>query len=144
QVDLYPITFRHERLVSVLGVGPLKKTASREARRVNSKVTFNRLQGQTARFDQFLEQRRQPVILQVARNRIVVCGLRQIAFVLSVAQVRHEAATGNGGVNLKRAGKDDVAERQARAAHLLLWFFYALAQLSQQLNKLFLFATLRF
>lgn len=76
QMHLYPIAFRHQLILSVFGINPLVKTTSRKAGRIDSKITFNRLQRQTARFDQSFEQWRQPGILQVARDGIVVRGLR--------------------------------------------------------------------
>jgi len=137
QMDLDPITFGHEPLVAILRINPFDKAASRKARRVNGKIGLDRLQGQAAFFNESFEQRCQRSVFQVARNRIVVRGFGKMALVLSIAQIRHETTARKTGVHLKRARKDDVTKRQARASHLLFWFFHALAQLSEQLNKLF-------
>jgi hypothetical protein len=144
QMHLDPITFAHQSLVPIFGINPLIEAASRKARGIHSKVRFNRLQRQAAFLDQGLKQGCQSRILKVAGNRVVVRRFRQMAFVLSISQVRHKATTRNAGVNLKRAGENDVTKRQPGSAHFLFWFFYTLAQLSKQLDKLFLFARLRF
>ena len=139
QMDFHPTALVHQLSVFVLGIYPLIKAGSREARGIYSKIRLNRLQGLTAFLNERLEQRRQASVFQIARDGIVVRGLRQMALSLRIAQVRHKAATGKTGVNLKRAGEDNVSKRQPGAAHFLLRLFYSLAQLSKQLNKLFLF-----
>src|SRR4030095_10082443 len=74
QMHFDPIAFAHKAFAAVLRVNPFIKAASREAGRVNRKVGFDSLKGQTACFYKRLEQRRERWVFQVAGNRIVVSG----------------------------------------------------------------------
>jgi len=143
QVNLDPVVLFHEFWIGVFGLGPLNEAASGEAGRINGKVAFDGLQGQAAFLDQLFEERCQSGILKVARDRVVVRRSRQIPLTLRVFHVAHEATTGNGGVNLERAGENHISQGQARTPVLLDRLFNAFAQLSQQFEKAILFVSLR-
>ena len=144
QMDLDPFAFANQCGVFVLRVHPLKEAAGGKARRVNREIRLNSLQRQAAFFDQHLEVGSQHFVFEVARNRIVVSGLRKIALALSVPQVRHKAPSRHGRVDLERAREDHVLKRQSGATHFLRWTTDTLAQLGKQSLKLILFVSLRF
>ena len=144
QVNLDPIALRHDFRIAVLRVNPLVKATGRKARRVNRKLGLNRLQRQTAFLNEHCEHWRQRRVFEIARNRIVVRRLREMALVLCVAQIGHEAPTGHARINLERAGENNIGKRQCWTVCSLWWFVYAVAQVSEQLDKLFFFAALRF
>jgi hypothetical protein len=130
--------------VGVLRVHPLDKPRSRETGRVNRKVSFNRLQRQTAFFNHSLEQRGQAGILKVAGDGIVMRGFRQIALAVRVFQIASEAPTGDRAVNLESAGEDHIANGQAPTPHGLRRTFDTFAQLRKQGEKAILLVGLRF
>ena len=143
QVHLNPIMLFHQFWIGVFSLRPLNKAASNEAGRVNREITFDGLQRQATNLDQLFQERRECRVFKVTRDRSVVRGFRQESFAVRVPQVRSETATGECGVNLERAGKDDIGQGNARTPKGLDWFLDAFAEFCKQREKAFLFMRLR-
>lgn len=90
QMHLNPFALTHQVLIGVFSLRPTKEATSRKPGRINREVRFNRLQRQTARFNQRLQNGSQRGVFKVAGNRVVMRGSREIALAVRVAQVGHK------------------------------------------------------
>src|SRR5207253_2048200 len=118
-------------LAVLRGVVPVKIIAA-EARRIDGELGFKGLERERALGNQALEERRDVLALQQVENAVEVRGASDETLRGRIAQVGHEAATGNGAVNLEAGGKQLVVQRQGRTAALLFRTGHVGYQIAEQ------------
>src|SRR5579859_242837 len=113
-VRLEPVVRFH--LLAVFCVVPAHEPTGGEARRVYRKLRLHRLERRCTLLNKALEDGRQFRQFQVVEDGIEVRHAGEIALGLRVGQIGHEAAAGNGRVDLETGGEDHLGEGQARAS----------------------------
>lgn len=129
---------------AVFVVIPAMKQASAEAGRVHSEIYFHAGQGQAALPNQFQQHWRHFLIFQVIENRIVVRNAGDQSPLVRFAEIAHEPAAREAGIDFEGCGEDSIRERERRpSASLPHWLLNASAEIAQQLLKFILLAGLR-
>src|SRR5687768_17351161 len=116
---------------AVLGVIPAVETAGREARRIAGETGLDCLEWGGAGLDQRMKYGRRVFRFQHLKDAVVAGDVANVALVVRVVQVRHEAPAAHGGVNLEDGREYRIGQRQARASALAvvgLRRFEAIAQ----------------
>jgi len=142
QVALNPIMLFSDG--SVFVVIPANETRGSETGRVYCEVRLDRLQGQAALGDEFLQDWGQVGILKVVENRIVVGRFGDETVRFGSPKITHKTASRNGGIYLERRAENCIGQRQAGASHLVfLRSVNAPAEISEQSLEFVLFVGLR-
>jgi hypothetical protein len=125
--------------VAVLVVVPPVIDAGSEAGGINGKVRFNRSQWAGALLYEAFQQRRQFGAFQIAECAVIVCGFANQSAFLSLFQLAGKSPTGHSCIRLEHKPEHDISQRQAGAAKTVFRLLNAVAEVSEQDNKMFLF-----
>jgi hypothetical protein len=131
-------------LFAVLVVEPSGIGAGGKARRVNGEVGLHRPQRASALLNEAFQQGCQFGTLQVAEGAGEGRGLGDQPSGFRFPQVGHKASAGHGGIDLSGDAEHDIGQRQPRSPEPVFWLFNAVAEVSEQGDKVFLFVGLGF
>jgi hypothetical protein len=121
---------------------PADVTGCSETGRINGKIYFHAGKGQAALSNQFEQNWGNTVILEVIENRIVAGESGDHAAPMGFAEIAHETATGEAGIDLERRCEYGITQGQAGASSPLDWFLNARAEITKQFLKGVLLARL--
>jgi hypothetical protein len=130
---------------AVLVIVPTGEPRSAEARRVHGEIDFHSGERQTALPNQVAQYGSESVIFKVIEDRIVMREPGDQAAIVRLAEIAHESAARETGVDLERCGEYSVREWQVRSTTALNYrLLDASAQIAQQLLKSILLGRLSF
>jgi hypothetical protein len=136
----------HKRLlaaVAVLVVEPSGICLGGEAGGVNGEVGLYRPQRAGALLYEAFQQGSQLWVLKVAEGAVVVCGFGDQPRFLSLFQLGGEPPSRHGGVGLEHETEHHVGQRQPRSPEPVFRLLDAVAEVSEQGDKLLLLVGLR-
>jgi hypothetical protein len=140
KVGLYPSL--PTAFLAVLVVEPSGIDTSGEARGVNGEVGLNRPQRAGGLLDESLEQRRQFGILKVTEGAGEGRRLDDQPPCLRFPQVGHKSPAGHSGIDLSGDAEHDIRQRQSWSPEPVFWLGYAVAEVSEQGDKMLLLVSL--
>jgi hypothetical protein len=130
--------------LAVFMVKPSGIGGTGEARRVNGEVGLYRPQRAGALLNEAFQQGRQLRIFQVAEGTGEGRRLSDQPPSFRFPQVGHKASAGHGGIDLSGYAEHDISQRQPRSPEPVFWLFNAVAEVSEQSDKMLLLVGLGF
>ena len=119
----------------VLGAVMPIEALDAEAGRIDREITFDRPKRQAACGYQALDDRRDLLGLDHVEDTVVARRVGDEALRLGLAQIGHEAAPADGGVDLEGGRKERVADAQPGTPTQLFRFRDRIAQVAQQVTE---------